>query len=190
MAVNGAAIALALRAVFSDLKITETHPKVLYFHLADAIYDFAGEREEMMRRIRVWLDVECDVDSEHAWDALISAHAARKWESGSWKTDLHQLVAETDRERLIPAHGSSAHYAWPSALAAAVTPPKRRIKASHTRERKWKAAVRVLEDAGHDDVGRLINKYRNALGERSGWDAWLKSHSPLLWKLVEEADDS
>ena len=48
MPINGVAVALALRNNFKILKVTETHPKVLYFGLAHAKYDFTQHRDQMV----------------------------------------------------------------------------------------------------------------------------------------------
>jgi len=192
MPVSGAAVTLALRGIFPDLKITETHPKVLYFCLTQATYDFDGARSEMVRRLAGWIGLSCDVGSEHSWDALVSAYAAREWHGGKWAHDLHQLPARDGHEQLVPAHGSDAHYAWPAALEDAVElgpQMKRPQDRAQRRPDRWRVAVERLEEAGHDDVAKLVNEYKNARGERSGWDSWLRSNFPRLWPLVEGEDD-
>lgn len=192
MPVGGAAVAIALRGLFPDVKITETHPKVLYFCLTEAIYDFTDSRDEMIRRLIEWVGRPCDVGSEHGWDALVSAYAAREWRSGKWTHDLHRLPAQAGYEQLVSAHGSHAHYAWPTALEEAVEPApqvKRNRGRAQRRPDRWKVAVERLEDAGHDDVAKLVNEYRNARGERAGWDSWLKSNFPRLWPLVEDGNE-
>lgn len=138
----------------------------------------------------------CAVGSEHAWDALVSAFAAREWDTGRWSNDLHQLPCD-DRERLILPQELESHYAWPEALqpvplaqelAIARTTPKLGGTSAQRRGDRWKRAVERLERAGHDDVAQQIAEYRNARNERAGWDAWLKSNFPALWKLVEEGE--
>jgi hypothetical protein len=192
MPVSGAAVALALRDTFPDLKVTETHPKVLYFCLARAPYDFDGSRSEMVRRLAGWIGLPCEVGSEHGWDALVSAHAAREWHSGRWTHDLHRLPARAAHEHLVPAHGCAAHYAWPTVLEEALEPApqvKRSQGRAQRRPDRWKLAVERLEDAGHDDVAKLVSEYRNARGERAGWDSWLRSNFPRLWPLIEGDDE-
>lgn len=190
MPLNGIAVAIALLRVFTRLKITETHPKVLYYALAKSVYDFAQRRDYMVNDLVGWVALgSCNVGSEHAWDALVSAYAARQWDMTNWQTDLHQMPCD-EGETLIPAHGTDAHYAWPEAM------PQERLRAPHgprqgKRESarrgrdRWRVAVECLERAGHDDVAQQIAEYRNARNERAGWDAWLKANFPALWDLVE-----
>jgi hypothetical protein len=192
MPVGGAAVAVALRGLFPDLRITETHPKVLYFHFAQVPYDFANNHQEMVRRITQLIGMSCVVNSEHGWDALVSAYAAREWHNGRWTHDLHSLPAQQSHEQLIPAHGSRAHYAWPTAVNEIVVPAHKTNRNQNQSQRprdRWKVAVEFLEEAGHDDVAQLVSDYRNARGERSGWDSWLKSNFPTLWLLFEHADE-
>jgi len=196
MPINGIAVALALCNTFKRLRITETHPKVLYFALTQSVYDFAQSRDRMVQDLVKWVALgECNVGSEHAWDALVSAFAARQWNTGNWPNDLHQLV-QNDGEMLIPAHGQEAHYAWPEAVPQEVlqsegAPLAQRrdggVNAPRRRDR-WRIAVERLERAGHDDVAQQIAEYRNARNERAGWDAWLKSNHPALWNLVEKSE--
>jgi hypothetical protein len=61
------------------------------------------------------------------------------------------------------------------------------VNARRGRDR-WKIVVERLERAGHDDVAQQVAEYRNARNERAGWDAWLKSNFPALWKLLEEGE--
>ena len=105
-----------IRNAIKSLRVTETHPKVLYFALTKSVYDYAERPVQMVQDLvrRIALG-PCSVGSEHAWDALVSAFAARQWDTGIWPNDLHQLPPD-DGETLIPAHGSEAHYAWPEAL--------------------------------------------------------------------------
>lgn len=196
MIINGIAVALALRDAFKGLKITETHPKVVYFALTKSVCDFAQFRERMVQNLVDWVALgPCSVGSEHSWDALLSAFAAREWDTGNWPNDLHQL-ARNDGETLIPAHGPEAHYAWPEAVPQEALLLER---ATHARTRgegvnaprrrdRWRVAVERLERAGHDDVAQQIADYRNARNERAGWDAWLKSNFPALWNLVEGSE--
>lgn len=195
MPINGVAVTLALRENFPTLSITETHPKVLYFALTGAVYDFAEHRDQMVQNLVGWLGLgACEVSSEHAWDALVSAFAAREWNRGNWQDDLHQLPLQPN-ESLIPAHGSEAYYAWPKSVPPAPVPqeqeraPRREPGLNAPRRwDRWRVAVERLERAGHDDVAQQVADYRNARNERSGWDAWLKANFPALWILVEDPD--
>lgn len=196
MPINGIAVALALRNAFEKLRITETHPKVLYFALTQSVYDFAQERAQMVGNLLAWVVLDCcDVGDDHAWDALASAFVARQWDTGAWSNDLHRLPCNPG-ERLIPAHGSEAHYAWPEAVPQAPTEQEQAPEATRrnaavrdsSRRDRWRIAVERLERAGHDDVAQQVAEYRNARNERAGWDAWLKSSFPALWLLVVEGD--
>jgi hypothetical protein len=195
MPINGVAVALALSREFKKLTVTETHPKVLYFVLAGTEYDFAEQRDQMIQALVEWLALgPCNVGSEHAWDALVSAFAAREWDTGRWRSDLHQLPLD-EVERLISPQELESHYAWPKAVPSVpraqevtttpATPKHGGTSARGSRDR-WKVAVERLEWAGHDDVAKQIVEYRNARNERAGWDSWLKSNFPALWKLVQE----
>ena len=194
MPINGIAVALALRQSLPNMKITETHPKVLYFSLTGFAYDFVQNRNGMVRDLENWIGRgPCGIVSEHAWDALVSAFAAREWDTAAWANDLHTLPSQPG-ETLIHAHGSRSYYAWPEdldqrSIRTQQAPSKGSgVRAQRTRDR-WKVAVEILERAGHDDVAQQVAGYRNARNERSGWDAWLKSNFPALWQLVEEAGD-
>lgn len=193
MLINGIAVALALRNAFERLRITETHPKVLYFTLTQSVYDFVQRRDQMVQKLVDWVALgPCHVGDDHAWDALASAFAARQWDTGEWPNDLHQLPCNAG-ETLIPAHGSEGHYAWPEAAPQereqAPQAPRRGAEMRGPRGRdRWRIAVERLERSGHDDVAQQIAEYRNARNERAGWDAWLKSNFPALWNLVEEGE--
>jgi uncharacterized protein DUF429 len=125
MPINGIAVTLALANAFTNLRITETHPKVLYYALTRSPYDFRAERVQMVDHLFNHVAVDrCAVADDHAWDALASAFAARQWNKGIWWHDLHRLPCNQG-ERLIPAHRSEAHYAWPEAVPQATTAPRK-----------------------------------------------------------------
>ena len=78
MPINGIAVAMVLCKAFERLRITETHPKVLYFALTQSVYDFDQCRDQMVQDIIDWVAVgPCEVGNDHAWDAIASAFAAR-----------------------------------------------------------------------------------------------------------------
>src|SRR5262249_29797842 len=104
------------------------------------------------------------------WDALVSAFAARKWDTGRWPNDLHRLPCDGG-ERLILPQELESHYAWPEAvpplppaqeLTTAPTAPKQGGASAWRGGDRWKIAVERLERAGHDDVAQQIVEYRNA----------------------------
>lgn len=199
MSINGVAVALTLRRQFKHLTVTETHPKVLYFALTGARYDFANQRDHMTQALIQWGEFEaCEIGSDHAWDALVSAFAAREWGTRRWSSDLHQLPP-VDGEDLIFPQELEPHYPWPKTVALApqlkeptrVRPVPKQGGTLNTRRARdlWKIAVERLGRAGHDDVAQQIAQYRNARNERSGWDSWLKSEFPALWRLVAGANE-
>lgn len=190
MPINGAVVMRALDDCIKHLSITETHPKVLYFALTGNVYNYEQQSADMTRNLAEWIGIGgITVESEHAWDALISAYAARQWHTNSWTDDLHRLP-RSDNEELYPVYGNAAHYVWPKPIsqigeAAPLVP--RPINPSPARDR-WRLAVDRLQQAGHDDVAQQLEEYRNVRNERSGWDAWLKSNFPALWDIYETGD--
>jgi len=40
------------------LRITETHPKVLYFTLTQSVYDFVQRRDQMVQKLVDWVALE------------------------------------------------------------------------------------------------------------------------------------
>jgi hypothetical protein len=67
MPINGVVLALELRRMFPTLRITETHPKVLYFALTRSVHDFAEHRDHMVQGLVGWVaGGPCEVGSEHA----------------------------------------------------------------------------------------------------------------------------
>ena len=195
MPINGAVVMRVLGEGIKALTITETHPKVLYFALTGNVYNYTLESAAMAQSLAAWIGLgEINVDSEHAWDALVSAYAARQWDTRNWPFDLHQLP-QSDNEQLTPAFGDVAHYAWPNRIQMPANSQRKEAAASVPRPNdsrrardRWRAAVEYLQRAGHDDVAQQIEEYRNARNERSGWDAWLKSNFPALWDVYEAGD--
>lgn len=113
MPINGAAVVMELKNYFKSIIITETHPKVLYYALTNNVYDFPGVNNQMTVCLRQFLGVEeLPINSEHAWDALISAYAAKQWDTGEWQNDLH-LLAPHDDEHLVSFDNDGQHFIWP-----------------------------------------------------------------------------
>jgi len=52
--------------------ISETHPKVLYFALREKKYDWANASAEMKDFLSKRLEVPCELDNDHEFDAAIS----------------------------------------------------------------------------------------------------------------------
>jgi hypothetical protein len=195
MPINGAVVMRILGEGIGSLAITETHPKVLYFALTGNVYNYELQSAAMIQCLSEWIGAdEINVGSEHAWDALVSAYAAREWHHKNWTFDLHQLP-QSNNEKLTPVYGNTASYAWPNPVqlpaishgGGAVAPVPR--PGDHLRGRdRWRVAVERLQRAGHHDVAQQVEEYRNARNERSGWDAWLKSNFPALWDVYEAGD--
>lgn len=113
MPLNGAVVMRRLAEGVPGIRITETHPKVLWFALTGTPYNYADQSELMQQSLDGWIGLgPLQYHSEHAWDALISAYAAREWSLGNWLTDLHDRPASPE-EDLVPVCPGSAHYAWP-----------------------------------------------------------------------------
>ena len=93
------------------LKRTTSAKTVVYFALTNSVYAFAYFPDRLVQSLldRVALG-HCDLGSEHAWDALLSAFAARQGDTGIWTNDLHRL-AHNEKETLISVNGLEAHYA-------------------------------------------------------------------------------
>lgn len=112
MAVNGMSALVALRAMLPDLLITETHPKVLHWHLRRAKYDFAASRAEMEQYLADELGCSIVTASDHEWDAGISAVAAFRGAAGQWTLDLHALTPSPG-ERILQPCGPTKYF-WPA----------------------------------------------------------------------------
>jgi predicted nuclease with RNAse H fold len=111
MGLNGMAVLFALRQAFPEIMVTETHPKVLYWHLFRKKYNYSRDAQTMRAVLTDMLGVEVQTRSEHEWDAVISAFVALKATEGSWSTDLHERSVLPE-ERLISPCGKT-HYFWP-----------------------------------------------------------------------------
>ena len=113
MAVQGMAIALRLRERWPDVHLNETHPKVLYHALTSNNY-----MRDDIPTMTSWLKqrfipgVECVIENEHEWDALISACATWQGFSGRWTTDL---VADHGGTGVLLPAGPVTYY-WPNKL--------------------------------------------------------------------------
>ncbi len=191
MPINGIAVALELRKAFPKLRITETHPKVLYYALTGLAYNFAHHRDQMVQKLLDWGALDhCEVKKDHEWDALLSAYAARQWATEKWQIDLHQLPASAE-ETLIPAHGTEACYAWPTEVPQAPEHPRAPHMPRQDRELNaprrhvdWESAVEILNRAGHADAAKQIAEYRSTNNTKWGWDGRLKKTNLACWTLV------
>ena len=111
MSLNGMAVLIAARNRFTDLSVTETHPKVLYWHLSGKKHDYDTSKIGMDAVLTNVLGVSVAPANEHEWDAAISAVAALEGITGRWSHDLHELPIVRG-ERLVTPCGST-HYFWP-----------------------------------------------------------------------------
>ena len=111
MAVSGMALLIAIEPGQSTLFVTETHPKVLFWFLSRASYDYAGRREFMDDVLARALGASVAPANDHEWDAALSAFAALEGLSCRWNHDLHSLPARGDERLLTPC--GMMHYCWP-----------------------------------------------------------------------------
>jgi hypothetical protein len=100
------AMAMCLRKSWPEIALNETHPKVLYYALAQHHYAW-GEGMVTWLRNAVHCVSGPDIANDHEWDALISAWATRCGISREWS---HDLKAHS-REPLEPA--GPVTYWWP-----------------------------------------------------------------------------
>ena len=111
MSLGGMTLLLALRSIFPNIIVTETHPKVLYKVLSGRKYDFVANKPAMLELLSRSYGVSADCGNDHEWDALISAVVAFHAASGSWARDLHQI--DVDRgSRLVKPCGDTSYF-WP-----------------------------------------------------------------------------
>ena len=76
MSINGMAVILSLRKKWPSLRVTETHPKVLYYALTGEGYDYAANQQEMNDELAEWLGCEVNPNNDHEFDAALSVYAA------------------------------------------------------------------------------------------------------------------
>jgi len=113
MCLNGMGVLIGARQKFRQLPVTETHPKVLYRHLAQTKYAYATAKPQMDAFLASTLGATISVANEHEWDAAISAFAALCGINGAWKRDLH-LLPTAAGEQLIKPCGETQYF-WPDA---------------------------------------------------------------------------
>ena len=102
------ALAMLIRRCWPEVRITETHPKMLYYACANCASRWETDREVMLQWLSAKLDCRCDAATDHEFDALMSAWAAREGFCGAWR-DLRKL--STNDSILEPA--GPVHYWWP-----------------------------------------------------------------------------
>lgn len=112
MTLNGLAVMASLRGDAERILITETHPKVLYFHLCAAPYAYAANQALMNASLTQWIGLPANTANDHEWDAVVSCYAALEGLLGRWQTDLHQLPPVNGESLVQP--GGPSHYYWPT----------------------------------------------------------------------------
>jgi hypothetical protein len=111
MGLNGMSVLIAARLRFADVLITETHPKVLYWQLSGRKYEYQTSKTTMNGLLAGALGISVTSETEHEWDAAVSAFAALQAILRRWPHDLHELPT-VKGERLITPCGTT-HYFWP-----------------------------------------------------------------------------
>jgi hypothetical protein len=111
MSLNGMAVLVAARLKFPNLPITETHPKVLYWHLSRQKYDYTNSKVLMDKTLADALGRGVGPKTEHEWDAALSTLVALEGATGRWRFDLHSLPTLSG-ERIVSPCGKT-HYFWP-----------------------------------------------------------------------------
>lgn len=71
MVVNGMAFLLAAGQTRPAVFTTETHPKVLLFHLAETKYDYLGRKELMDKALARALGLPVTPANQHEWDCRL-----------------------------------------------------------------------------------------------------------------------
>jgi hypothetical protein len=112
MVLNGMAVLIEAAKHFPNIKLCETHPKVLYYALSHNKHNYKGSRAEMVDFLSRALDgLSVRTSNEHEWDAAISAYATLKGITGVWQNDLHELEPEKNFRIISPCGKTS--YFWP-----------------------------------------------------------------------------
>ena len=115
MALNGMSVLIKLKQFEPNIRITEAHPKVLFHALTGSKYNYAEERAEMDRLLSNWFRVpNIKTESDHEWDALISAYSAYQGMIGNWTMDLHTPTQGESSKSVNPI--GKTHFYWPSTL--------------------------------------------------------------------------
>jgi hypothetical protein len=112
MGLNGMSVLITVCKQFPNAMVTETHPKVLYWHLAQQKHAYSANKEAMDGVLSTELGIRLESANEHEWDAGLSALAALKGHTSVWTRDLHCLSTKSN-ERLITPCGPT-HYFWPA----------------------------------------------------------------------------
>jgi len=111
MALNGLAMMVSLRGASEGVLISETHPKVLYYHLSGIQYNYQINQIGMNAHLTQWIGLTTNTATDHEWDAVVSCFAVLEGISRRWKTDLHQLPTVAGEKLVQP--GGPSYYYWP-----------------------------------------------------------------------------
>ena len=111
MSLNGMAVLMAVKLKFPNVLITETHPKVLYWHLSGQRYDYTTRKVSMDQTLTDVLGLDVSPANEHEWDAALSTLAVLEGATGRWHLDLHSLPT-VNGERIVSPCGKT-YYFWP-----------------------------------------------------------------------------
>ena len=111
MGINGMSVLIHMRENNPNIKITETHPKVLYYAIANEQYNYENNHTIMDSFLSNVLKTEITTNNDHEWDAAISVYAAVNGMLGIWATDLHQLSPSQNEKTITPC--GNTNYWWP-----------------------------------------------------------------------------
>lgn len=112
MGLNGMAVLKSIRDSHVAMKVTETHPKVLYWALTGQRYNYQEGSDAMDKFLSDQLRCQVKTSNEHEWDAVISIVAALRGFDGSWTHDLFSEVIGGTGRLVFPA--GQTNYWWPS----------------------------------------------------------------------------
>jgi len=91
MSIQGVAMAMRVRELWPEIRLNETHPKLLYFALTGNRYSYG---QEMIEWFCGQFDppVDAAIKNDHEWDALISTWATKKGLSDQWGTGFRNAI--------------------------------------------------------------------------------------------------
>jgi Protein of unknown function (DUF429) len=112
MGLNGMAVLKSIRESHVKMKVTETHPKVLYWALSGEKYNYLEGSESMDKFLSDQLHCQVKTSNDHEWDAVISVLAALRGLDGSWSHELYSEVIGGTGRLIFPA--GQTNYWWPS----------------------------------------------------------------------------
>lgn len=113
MALNGMSVLIKLKQYKPNIHITEAHPKVLFHALTGSKYNYAEEKAQMDALLSNWFGLpNIKTESDHEWDALISAYSAYQGLLGNWPLDLHESKLDESVKSINPV--GKTHFYWPN----------------------------------------------------------------------------